>query len=400
MSATSAFKAIKLTDSVYWVGAIDWGMRDFHGFLTPRGSTYNAYLVLGDKTALIDTVKAPFVGEMLARVSSVVDPLEIDYVIANHAEMDHSGGLPAVVQEVKPTKVLASPLGVKALAEHFKLGQEIAAVKDGEKLSLGNATLTFVEARMLHWPDSMMTYYAEEEVLFSNDAFGMHVASSQRFADQIETGVLEYEAAKYYANILLPLSPLVGKLLRKVSNLGMPIRCIAPSHGPIWRKEPARILGWYGAWADGKAKNKAVVVFDTMWQSTAVMARAIADGMAAEGVEVVVAPLRASHRTDVATALLDASALLVGSPTLNNGVFPTVADVLSYVKGLKPRNLAGAAFGSYGWSGEAPGQIEEALAAMKVRIVAEGLKVQYVPDGEALTKCAEFGRRVAKEVGA
>jgi flavorubredoxin len=400
MSATSAFKAIKLTDSVYWVGAIDWGMRDFHGFLTPRGSTYNAYLVLGDKTALVDTVKAPFVEEMLARVSSVVDPLEIDYVIANHAEMDHSGGLPAVVQAVKPTKVLASILGVKALAEHFKLGQEIAAVKDGEKLSLGNATLTFVEARMLHWPDSMMTYYAEEEVLFSNDAFGMHVASSQRFADQIETGVLEYEAAKYYANILLPLSPLVGKLLRKVSNLGMPIRCIAPSHGPIWRKEPARILAWYGAWADGKAKNKAVVVFDTMWQSTAVMARAIADGMAAEGVEVVVAPLRASHRTDVATALLDASALLVGSPTLNSGVFPTVADVLSYVKGLKPRNLAGAAFGSYGWSGEAPGQIEEALAAMKVRIVAEGLKVQYVPDGEALTKCAEFGRRIAKEVGA
>jgi len=385
---------------VYWVGAVDWGVRDFHGYLTPRGSTYNAYLVLGEKTALIDTVKAPFVGELLARIRSVIDPSRIDYVISNHAEMDHSGGLPAVLQAAKPTKVLASTMGVKALAQHFGLGKEITAVKDGEQISLGNATLTFVEARMLHWPDSMMTYYAEEATLFSNDAFGMHLASSERFADEIESSTLEYEAAKYYANILLPLSPLVGKLLGKVGSLGIPIHCIAPSHGPIWRKHPERIVGWYGGWAEGKAKKRVVVAFDTMWQSTATMARAVADGAASEGVEVVVTPLRESHRSDVATVLMEAGALVVGSPTLNNGVFPTVADVLSYLKGLKPRNLVGAAFGSFGWSGEAVGQMEEALQAMNVGLVAEGLKVQYVPDDEALARCADFGRQVAREVRA
>jgi flavorubredoxin len=391
----SPFAAVKISDRVYWVGALDWGIRDFHGYATPRGSTYNAYLVLADKVALVDTVKAPFVGEMLARVRSVIDPSRIDYVISNHAEMDHSGGLPEVISVVKPEKVFASAAGVKALADHHHLAQEITPVRDGESLSLGNATLHFVEARMLHWPDSMMTYLADDRALLSNDAFGMHLASSQRFADEIDGSVLEYEAAKYYANILLPLSPLVAKLLEKVGKLNIAIDMIAPSHGPIWRREPHRIVQWYAGWADGAAKRKAVIAYDTMWQSTAAMARAIADGLAGAGAEVKVMPLRQSHRSDVVAELMDAGALLVGSPTLNGGVFPTVADLLSYVRGLKPRHLVGAAFGSYGWGGEAVGQIEEALTGMQIEIAGEGLKVKYVPDADALSRCAAYGRLIA-----
>ena len=397
-SVESPFKAVKVTERVYWVGAVDWDIRSFHGHATRRGSTYNAYLVVADKMALIDTVKAPFVGEMLARVASVVDPADIDYVVSNHAEMDHSGGLPEVVATVRPEKVLASTMGVDALAEHFSLGQGVTAVKEGESLSLGNATLQFVEARMLHWPDSMMSYLAEDRLLFSNDAFGMHLASSRRFADEIEPAVLEAEAANYYANILLPLSPLVGKLLEKVGRLGLAIDVIAPSHGPIWRKDPGHIIARYGEWAAGVAKRKAVVAYDTMWQGTAAMAGAIGDGLAAAGVETKVMSLRASHRSDVAAELLEGGALLVGSPTLNNGLFPTVADMLTYLKGLKPRNLVGTAFGSYGWSGEAVAQIEETLRGMGLSVVEEGLRVKYVPDGEALSGCAALGRRVAEKI--
>ncbi len=399
-SVKDPYTAVQVTDRVYWVGAIDWGVRDFHGYATQRGSTYNAYLVLADKIALVDTVKAPFVGELLARIGSVVDPGRIDYVISNHAEMDHSGGLPEVLAAARPEKVFASTLGVKALSEHFSLPSEVTAVKDGESLSLGGATLHFVEARMLHWPDSMMTYLAEDRVLLSNDAFGMHLASSRRFADEIEAATLEREAARYYANILLPLSPLVGKLLEKVGKLGIAIEVVAPSHGPIWRKDSGRVVDWYAGWAAGKANRKAVVAYDSMWQSTAAMARAIGDGLAAAGVETRVMPLRESHRSDVATELLQAGALLVGSPTLNNGVFPTVADALSYLKGLKPRNLVGAAFGSYGWSGEAVGQIEEALREMKVEPASEGLRVKYVPDRESLSECSALGRRVAEHIHA
>ena len=398
-SVETSFSAVRVTDRVHWVGAIDWGVRDFHGYATQRGSTYNAYLVLADKVALVDTVKAPFTRELLARVASVIDPARIDYLISNHAEMDHSGGLPEVIAAVKPEKVFASAAGVKALEDHFHLGREITPVKDGETLSLGNATLHFVEARMLHWPDSMMTYVAEDRVLLSNDAFGMHLASSQRFADELDGAVLEYEAAKYYANILLPLSPLVAKLLEKVGRLNVPIDAIAPSHGPIWRRDTGRVVQWYGAWAVGTAKRKAVIAYDTMWQSTAAMAQAVGDGLAGAGVEVKVAPLRQSHRSDVAAELMEAGALLVGSPTLNNGVFPTVADLLCYLKGLKPRHLIGAAFGSYGWSGEAVGHIEEALRGMQIEVAGEGLRVRYVPDAEALARCAAYGRELGGKLG-
>jgi flavorubredoxin len=393
-SVDGGFGAVRISDRVHWVGAIDWGMRDFHGYATQRGTSYNAYLVLGDKVALIDTVKGPFAQELLARIASVIEPTRIDYIISNHAEVDHSGALPEVIAAVRPEKVFASTEGVKALADHFHLEREFVAVKDGEKLSLGGATLQFIATPMLHWPDSMMTYYPEQRLLFPNDAFGMHLASSRRYADEIERWVLEYEAAKYYANILLPLSPIVAKGLEKVKRLGIAIDMIAPSHGPIWRKDPGEIVRWYAGWAEGAAKKKAVVAYDTMWQSTAAMAQAIGDGLSEAGAVVKVLPLRASDRSELALELLDAGALLVGSPTLNNAPLPTVVDVLSYLKGLRPRKLVGAAFGSYGWSGEAVGQLEEKLRGMGIELATEGLKVRYVPDRQALSGCRALGRQV------
>ena len=393
-----SFKALKISDHVYWVGAIDWAVRDFHGYLTTRGSTYNAYLILADKITLIDTVKAPFHHELMSRISSVIDPGRIDYIISNHSEMDHSGCLPRLIDEVKPDKVFASEMGVKALSEHFHMAREILALKEGDSLSLGNLNLSFVETRMVHWPDSMFTYLEEDNLLFSQDGFGMHLASGQRFSDEIDQATLDYEAAKYYANILLPFSPIVSKLLERIGGLGITINTIAPDHGPIWRKDVGRILELYSVWAAQRRKNKAVVAYDTMWQSTAMMARAIGEGLSAGGTDTRLMSLRQSHRSDIATEMLDAGALLVGSPTINNNMFPTVADLLAYLKGLKPKNMIGTVFGSYGWSGEAPTQVNEVLTAMKVELVGDGLKVKYVPDDRALGDCYSLGLQVSKKL--
>jgi flavorubredoxin len=393
------FPAVKVTDRIYWVGAIDWAVRDFHGYATSRGSTYNAYLVLADKIALVDTVKAPFWGEMLSRIAAVVDPSRISYLICNHAEMDHSGALPQAIEALQPERVFASVLGAKALQDHFHLDREITPVKDGETLSLGDTSLTFAEMRMLHWPDSMLTYFGEEAVVLSNDAFGMHLATGERFDDELDPALLDYEAGRYYANILMPFGGLIPRAIQRVSKLG-PINTIAPSHGPIWRSRWSHIVELYSRWAAGRKVNKAVVVYDTMWQSTGKMARAVAEGLAAGGVSVRLLPLRASHRSDVAAEMLDAGALLVGSPTLNNGLFPTVADVLTYLKGLKPKGLIGAAFGSHGWSGEGVGLIEAALAEMKVELAAEGVKAVYVPDAAALSQCFALGQAVASKLSA
>ncbi len=305
-----------------------------------------------------------------------------------------------VIDAVQPEKVFASSMGAKALKEHFHLDREIMAVKDGESLSLGNMSLTFLETRMLHWPDNMFSYLAEEHVLFSQDVFGMHLATSERFADEVDEGILEYEGAKYFANILLPLSALVSKLLKKVGELNLPIDIIACDHGPIWRRDLSKIIGWYAEWAQQKPTNKAVVVFDTMWFSTAKMAEAIAEGLIAGGAQPKLMPLKSNHRSNVATEILDAGALVVGSPTLNNNMYPTVADLLIYLKGLKPKNLVGAAFGSYGWSGEAVGQVRGMLEEMKVDLVSDGLRIKYVPDSDALGQCYELGLEVAERVKA
>lgn len=394
------YQAVKITDDIYWVGAIDWNIRNFHGYSTDLGSTYNAYLILGDTPILVDTVKASFRDELVARISSVMNPKDIACIISNHSEMDHSGSLPGMIDLIRPETVFASVMGKKALAAHFRLDTEITAVRDGEKVTLGGREILFLETRMLHWPDSMFTFLPGENILFSNDAFGMHLASTERFADEIDAGLLAREAKKYYANILMPYSGLVTKLLARVRESGMEFSMIAPDHGPVWRRKGdiGRILGFWEVWALQKPVKKAVVVYDTMWRSTELMARAIMDGLTAGGVHAVLMPLEESHRSDVATEILDAGALIAGSPTLNNSILPTVADVMTYLKGLRPRNLLGGAFGSYGWGGEAVGQLEGILNGMKTEPVGEQVKIQYVPDDAGLARCEEFGKHVAEKL--
>lgn len=391
----SSCRAVRISEHVYWVGAIDWALRDFHGYATRRGSTYNAYLVMGEKITLIDTVKYSFAEEMLSRIACVVDPTDIDYIVSNHAEMDHSGALPMAIKTIQPEKVFASAMGVRALKDHKLVSDDIIAVKDGETISLGDLHLTFYETRMLHWPDSMFSYVQEDGVLFSNDAFGMHLASAERFDDEVDPTILDYEAAKYYANIILPYSHLVTRLLDKMETVGLEPKIIAPDHGPAWRKNGASVVAKYANWAKQRPSLKAVVVYDTMWESTVRMAREVGEGLLAGGAKPTLMPLSAFHRSDVAVELLEAGALVVGSPTLNNNLFPSIADLLTYLKGLKRLNMVGAAFGSYGWSGEAVGQINEILTGMKVELVSDGVRAKYVPDSDALEQCYALGQQIA-----
>jgi len=396
--SSSGFSAVKVSEHVWWVGAIDWALRDFHGYSTQRGTTYNAYLVTGDYPVLVDTVKAPFGKEMLARVASVVDPTDIKAIVSHHAEMDHSGSLPQVMDIIKPDRVYASQMGLKNLSAQFHRLGEVTSVKDAETLKLGGLNFTFLETRMLHWPDSMISYLHEDELVFSQDGFGMHLATPKLFADENDPAVMLYEGKKYYANILLPYSPLILKLLDRIKTLGVSIKTIAPDHGPVWRKDLGTLLGWYATWATQKPENRAVVAYDTMWQSTATMARSIVDGLREGGTDVAVMPMNCMTRSDVMTELLCAGAFLVGTPTINNTLFPTLADVLAYTRGLKPRNLIGAAFGSYGWSGEATVQVEEYLRQMGIELAAPAMKLKFVPDAAALSQCREFGKAIAAKL--
>ena len=390
--------AIKIADGVYDVGVVDWNIRDFHGYSTDLGTTYNSYLIMDEKTVLVDTVRKGFADQLIENISSVIDPKEIDFVISNHTEMDHSGGLARVMHKVGEDKPLyCSKMGAKNLARHFPQKWNYHAVETGEELSLGSRTLTFLETRMLHWPDSMFTYLKEDKILFSSDAFGQHYAGHERFDDQIGQEVMLY-AKKYFANILLLYSPLILKLLDKVAELGLEIDIICPDHGIIWRKDPGKIIGAYAKWSKQEPEKKALVVYDTMWHSTETMANLIATGIAVEGVAARPIHIRSSHRSEIMTEVLDAGAVIVGSPTINNQLFPTVSDFLTYMKGLKPQNKIGAAFGSYGWSGESVKLINKELEAMKFDVIDPGIRIQYVPDQESKDACFELGRKIGKAI--
>ena len=394
------FKAIPISDHVHWVGAIDWNVRDFHGYMTKRGSTYNAYLILADRITLMDTVKAPFREEMMARIASVANPADIQYIVSNHSEMDHSGCLAEVIARVNPEKVFTSVMGAKTLKEILHSDQALTPLKDGDSLSLGNLTLTFMETPMLHWPDSMFSYLAEEQLLFAQDAFGMHLASSQRFDDEVDPAILRYEAATYFANILTPYAALVTKLLARVADAGLKLRIIAPDHGPVWRKDIPGILGRYADWAERKPSRKAVVVYGTMWHSTEKMALAITEGLRNGGVDVKLMSMDVCHRSDVAYEVLDAAALIVGSSTLNNNLLPGMADILTYLKGLKPRNLMGAAFGSYGWSGDFMKNLQTNLENLKLNFFGEGVFVRFTPHEADLERAFNYGMDFGKQMSA
>ena len=390
---------IEIKKDIYWVGAIDWNIRDFHGYSTYKGTTYSAYLVLDEKVTLFDTVKGPFRSELLHNIRRVIDPARIDYVVVNHVEMDHSGCLPEILDAVRPEKVFCSVKGREALLQHFhREDWPLHVVADGDTVRIGRRSVRFLETRMLHWPDSMFSYLPEERLLISSDAFGQHWATSERFDDQVDGPELLAHAAKYYANILLLYSPLVQKLLGRVRELGIPIDMIAPDHGLIWRGNPGAILERYDAWSQQVTKEKALVIYDTMWKSTATMARAVADGLIQAGVQVKLFDLQVNHRSDVMTEALDAKGLLFGSSTLNNQMLPRMADMLTYMKGLKPRNRIGAAFGSYGWSGDAVRHINRELEAMKIELVHPGVAVQYVPDHEGLRQCVELGLQAGRRI--
>jgi flavorubredoxin len=388
-------KPVEIAKGIYWVGVIDWNIRDFHGYSVYQGSTYNAYLIMDDKITLIDTVKKPFADELLANIGQIVDPKKIDYVISNHTEMDHSGGLPRVMHKVGEDKPLyCSKMGHKNLSSHFSQAWNYQPVEDGGELNLGKRTLTFMETRMLHWPDSMFTYVNGEGILFSSDGFGQHYAGLERFDDEVGEAIMPH-AKKYFANILLLYAPLILKLVSKVTEMKLAIDMICPDHGIIWRTDPSKIINAYVKWSEQKPQRKAVVIYDTMWHSTQAMAEAIVDALGEEAVDARPMDLRCNHRSDVITEVLDAGAVVVGSPTLNNGLFPTVSDFLTYMKGLKPKNKVGAAFGSYGWSGEAVKLITKELKEMGVDTIEPGLRVQYVPDEEAFAACRELAKQVA-----
>jgi len=389
---------IEIAKDIYDIGVNDWNIRDFHGYSTYQGTSYNAFLIVDEKIALIDTVKKEFSDQLLENIAKIVDPKKIDYVISNHTEMDHSGSLPRVMHKIGEDKPLyCSKMGLKNLSRHFPQKWNYHGIANGETLSLGKRTLTFLETRMLHWPDSMFTYVKEDKILFSSDAFGQHYAGHEKFDDQIGDSIMPH-AKKYFANILLLYSPLILKLLENVTELGLEIEMICPDHGIIWRKDPGKIINAYAKWSSQEPEQKAVVVYDTMWHSTEKMAEEIVQGIVEEGVIARPMHIRSSHRSEIMTEVLDAAAVIVGSPTLNNQLFPTVSDFLTYMKGLKPKNKIGAAFGSYGWSGESVKLITQELEAMKFDIIDPGVKIQYVPDQDGKNACLELGRKIGRAI--
>lgn len=387
---------VELKKGIYWVGAIDWNIRNFHGYNTPRGSTYNAYLIVDDKVALIDTVKAPFFEEMAERIQEIIPLDKIDYLISNHVEMDHSGSLPRIKELAKNATIIATKRGEAGLTRYFKRQWPFQIVKTGDTLDLGNRKVTFVEVPMVHWPDSMVTYSPSDKILFSNDAFGQHIATSKRYDDEVGWEIIYPEAITYFANIVMHLSGPVLKALDAVK--GLELDMIAPCHGVIWRENIEKIVKAYYSWAKFEAKEKALIIYDTMWGSTEKMAKAILEGISEEGVEVKLMNITQTGRTEIMKEVIDAKAVLVGSPTLNNGMFPTVADFLCYFKGLRPQGKIGIAFGSYGWAGGATKAIIEELKATGVEIIEPEIKYQFLPDKEELEQCKELGKKIASQI--
>jgi anaerobic nitric oxide reductase flavorubredoxin len=390
---------VVLKEGVNWVGVADWNIRDFHGYITSRGSTYNAYLISDEKTALVDTVKNAFSNELIGNISELTSLEKIDYIIVNHVEMDHSSSLPIIMKLAKNAKIISSQRGKDALIEHYGADFNVVeTVKTGDELKLGKRTLRFIEAPMLHWPDSMFTYIVEDKILMPNDAFGQHFASSGRFDDEVDECELMEEAKTYYANILTPFAPLITRKIQEVVQMGIPIEMIAPSHGIIWRKDPSKIINAYLNWSSSAAKQKAVVVFDTMWGSTDKMARAITEGIKSGGLEVKLLKLRATDNTDVVTEILEAKAVVVGSPTLNNQMFPSLGMFLTYITGLKPKGKLWGFFGSFGWGGGAVRDMVEMAKKAGFEVHEPSIEIKYVPDKEDLKKCFDFGQQIARKI--
>lgn len=390
----------KLTEKVTWVGKIDWELKKFHGeeYSTHRGSSYNAYLIRDEKTVLIDTVWLPYDKEFVNDLKKEIDLKSIDYIIANHAEIDHSGGLPALLAEIPGTPVYCTKNAIKSLKGHHHQDWNFIEVKTGDTLDLGKGKLVFIEAPMLHWPDTMFEYYTGENILFSNDAFGQHYASELMFNDRVDQGELYQEALKYYANILTPFSTLVTKKIDQILGFNLPVDMICPSHGIIWREDPTQIVVKYLEWAKNYQENQVTLVYDTMWGGTRRMAEAIAQGIQSVNGDVVIKLFNCGNgdKNDIITEVFKSKMVLVGSSTINKGILSGAAGILEIIKGLGFKNKKAAAFGCYGWSGESVGIITEELKKSGFDVVNDGVKALWNPDEEALEQCVAFGRKLGE----
>ena len=390
----------KLAEGVYWVGVVDWGVRHFHGYelSTHRGTTYNAYLIMDEKVVLVDTVWGPFKEQLIDNIRQLIDPSKIDIVVANHSEPDHSGALPLVMHYAPDASVVVSKRGLESIPGHYHQKWNFRTVGTGDRINIGKRDLVFVEATMLHWPDSMFTYLTGSNILMPNDAFGQHYATAFRFNDQVDETELYQEALKYYANILTPFSDRVAKKIAELLEMKLPVDIIAPSHGVIWRRDPLQIVEKYRQWAAQVPERRAVVLYDTMWEATRRMAEAVGDGLAAEGVPHKLFHMAVSDRNDVLAEIFRAKGIAAGSPVLNGGLLPSITPVLEEMEGLKFRNKVGVAFGSYGWSGECVKLIEERFSRCGMPLAAPGVKVKWQPKAEDLDACRRLGMALGKAV--
>ncbi len=392
----------QVKNNIAWVGKTDWEIKNFHGceYSTHRGSTYNSYLVTEEKVALIDTVWHPFAKEFVTNLASEIDLKKIDFIIANHAEPDHSGALPELMKLIPNTPIYCTANGMKSLKGHYHQDWNFHPVKTGDKLSLGSKELIFIEAPMLHWPDSMFCYLTGDHVLFSNDAFGQHYATEWLFNDKADQDELWAECIKYYANILTPFSPLVTKKIDEFVGLGLPLDAICTSHGVIWRNNPLQIVEKYQKWASEYQENQVTIIYDTMWDGTRVVAENIARGIQLANGEIKIKIHNSAKfdKNDIITDVFKSKAILIGSPTINRGILHSVAGLLEEIRGLGFKKKKAAAFGTYGWSGESLAMIGEGLKKSGFEVVDDGLKVLWNPDEEAIARCVAYGKQFAGRI--
>lgn len=393
--------AKQITNKVSWVGKIDWELTKFHGdeLSTKHGSSYNAYLIQDEKTALIDTVWQPYDKEFVARLKKTIDLKKIDYIVMNHNEIDHSGSLVELMREIPGTPIYCTKKGESIIRGHYHPQDwNFVNVKTGDTLNLGQNTLTFIEAPMLHWPDTMFSYLSGENILFSNDAFGQHFATESLYNDTVKQDDLMWEAQKYYANIINPFSMMVSRKVKELIGMNLNIKMICPSHGIIWKENPKQIIDKYVEWSNAYKENQITIIYDTMWQSTRKMAESISDGIQKEDKDVTVKLFNASQidKNDILTEIFQSKAILVGSPTINNGYSYAIAGILEMARGIKYKGKKAAAFGSYGWNGDAPKMITAHLQEAGFEIVNDGIKKQWVPDVKDLDDCTEYGKEFAK----
>lgn len=393
--------AKQITNKVSWVGKIDWELTKFHGdeLSTKHGSSYNAYLIQDEKTALIDTVWQPYDKEFVARLKKTIDLKKIDYIVMNHNEIDHSGALVELMREIPGTPIYCTKKGESIIRGHYHPQDwNFVNVKTGDTLNLGQNTLTFIEAPMLHWPDTMFSYLSGENILFSNDAFGQHFATESLYNDTVKQDDLMWEAQKYYANIINPFSMMVSRKVKELIGMNLTIKMICPSHGIIWKDNPKQIIDKYIDWCNEYKENQITIIYDTMWQSTRKMAESISDGIQKEDKDVTVKLFNASQidKNDILTEIFQSKAILVGSPTINNGYSYAIAGILEMARGIKYKGKKAAAFGSYGWNGDAPKMITAHLQEAGFEIVNDGIKKQWVPDVKDLDDCTEYGKEFAK----